>query len=416
MKRKKLFPLLITLLISGCTQGGSKTDNNVVRVGLLHSRSGTMALSENTVAEAERLAIEDINASGGLTINGQRVLIQPVEEDGMSDPDTFARQAEQLLDEQQVVAIFGGWTSASRKAMLPVLEARNALLFYPVQYEGQECSPFVVYGGSVPNQQSEPALNWMLANRSKRVLLIGSDYVYPRTANRIMRAQVQREGGTVLAELYLPLGSAEVNPLVESIRQASAGGPVVVINTLNGDSNLAFFEQLFRNGLIGPQAVDNGVSLLSLSVSEEEALAIGTNKTSGTYASWSYFQSLAGDASTTFAQRFRRRYGFHRVINDPAEAAYSLVHLWARAAERAGSTDPKDVRQQLIGTSYEAPQGLLTITASQHLNKRSLLGQADDTGNFKVVKDFGVIEPQPWNPDHPDSVGQACDHRSNPSP
>ena len=154
MKRKKLFPLLITLLISGCTQGGSKTDNNVVRVGLLHSRSGTMALSENTVAEAERLAIEDINASGGLTINGQRVLIQPVEEDGMSDPDTFARQAEQLLDEQQVVAIFGGWTSASRKAMLPVLEARNALLFYPVQYEGQECSPFVVYGGSVPNQQS----------------------------------------------------------------------------------------------------------------------------------------------------------------------------------------------------------------------------------------------------------------------
>ena len=416
MKRKKLFPLLITLLISGCTQGGSKTDNNVVRVGLLHSRSGTMALSENTVAEAERLAIEDINASGGLTINGQRVLIQPVEEDGMSDPDTFARQAEELLDEQQVVAIFGGWTSASRKAMLPVLEARNALLFYPVQYEGQECSPFVVYGGSVPNQQSEPALSWMLANRSKRVLLIGSDYVYPRTANRIMRAQVQREGGTVLAELYLPLGSAEVNPLVESIRQASAGGPVVVINTLNGDSNLAFFEQLFRKGLIGPQAVDNGVSLLSLSVSEEEALAIGTNKTSGTYASWSYFQSLAGKDSTTFAQRFRRRYGFHRVINDPAEAAYSLVHLWARAAERAGSTDPKDVRQQLIGTSYEAPQGLLTITASQHLNKRSLLGQADDTGNFKVIKDFGVIEPQPWNPDHPDSVGQACDQRSNPSP
>ena len=194
MTRKTLISLLITLLVSSCGQGSSTPGNKLVRVGLLHSRSGTMALSENTVAEAERLAIEDINASGGLRLNGQRVLIQPIEEDGMSDPDTFAQQAEELLDEHQVVAIFGGWTSASRKAMLPVLETRDALLFYPVQYEGQECSPQVVYGGSVPNQQSEPALSWMLANRSKRVLLIGSDYIYPRTANRIMRAQVQREG------------------------------------------------------------------------------------------------------------------------------------------------------------------------------------------------------------------------------
>jgi len=412
MTRKTLISLLITLLVSSCGQGSSTPGNKLVRVGLLHSRSGTMALSENTVAEAERLAIEDINASGGLRLNGQRVLIQPIEEDGMSDPDTFAQQAEELLDEHQVVAIFGGWTSASRKAMLPVLETRDALLFYPVQYEGQECSPQVVYGGSVPNQQSEPALSWMLANRSKRVLLIGSDYIYPRTANRIMRAQVQREGGTVLDERYIPFGSAAVQPLVDSIRQASASGPVVVVNTLNGESNLAFFEQLYRNGLIGAQAVDRGVSLLSLSVSEEEALAIGPKKISGTYASWSYFQSLDGESSKSFAQRFRRRYGFHRVVNDPAEAAYSLVHLWARAVERAGSTNPQDVRQQLIGTSYAAPGGLVTITPSQHLNQRSLLGQADDTGNFQVVKDFGVIEPEPWNPDHPDSAGQHCAHGS----
>tara|TARA_B100001121_G_scaffold215617_1_gene189186 strand:+ start:1349 stop:2593 length:1245 start_codon:yes stop_codon:yes gene_type:complete len=413
MTRKTLISLLITLLVSGCGQGNSGTDNTVVRVGLLHSRSGTMALSENTVAEAERLAIEDINASGGLKLNGQRVLIQPVEEDGMSDPDTFASQAEELLDQQQVVAIFGGWTSASRKAMLPVLEARDALLFYPVQYEGQECSAHVVYGGSVPNQQSEPALNWMLANRSKRVLLIGSDYIYPRTANRIMRAQVEREGGTVIDERYLPLGSDKVNPLVESIRQASASGPVVVINTLNGDSNLAFFEQLYRNGLTGPPAVDHGLSLLSLSISEEEALAIGTKKISGTYASWSYFQSLDGESSKSFAQRFRKRYGYHRVINDPGEAAYSLVHLWAEAAEKAGSTEPKIVRQHLIGTSYAAPGGLVTITPSQHLNQRSLLGQADDTGNFQVVKDFGVIAPKPWNPDLPESKGRQCDQNGN---
>ena len=409
MKRKSQVSVLITLLTCACSGGGSQTDVDLVRVGLLHSRSGTMALSENTVAEAERLAIEDINANGGLMIQGRPVLIQPVEEDGMSDPDTFASQAEELLDQQQVVAIFGGWTSASRKAMLPVLEARDALLFYPVQYEGQECSPYVVYGGSVPNQQSEPALNWMLANRSKRVLLIGSDYIYPRTANRIMRAQVQREGGTVLDERYIPLGSAAVQPLVDRIKQASASGPVVVVNTLNGDSNLAFFEHLYREGLIGSQAVNSEVTVLSLSVSEEEALAIGPSNISGTYASWSFFQSLDGENSKSFAQRFRRRYGYHRVVNDPAEAAYSLVHLWARAAESAGSTNPQDVRQQLIGTSYAAPQGLLTITPSQHLNKRSLLGRADDTGNFQVVKDFGVIEPQPWNPDHPDSAGQHCD-------
>ena len=413
MKHKVLISVLATLLVSSCGRGDSKSDVNVVRVGLLHSRSGTMALSENTVAEAERLAIEEINASGGLRLKGKRALIQPIEQDGMSDPDTFARHAKQLLGHDKVVAIFGGWTSASRKAMLPALEARDALLFYPVQYEGQECSPYVVYGGSVPNQQSEPALNWMLTNRSKRILLIGSDYIYPRTANRIMRTQVQRKGGTVIAERYLPLGSAEVEPLVESIRRASASGPVVVVNTLNGDSNLAFFEQLYRKGLTGSQAVDSGVTVLSLSVSEEEALAIGTNKISGTYASWSYFQSLAGDHSRTFAQRFRRRYGYHRVINDPAEAGYSLVHLWASAAERAGSTNPQDVRRQLIGTSYAAPQGLLTITPSQHLNKRSLLGKADDTGNFQVVKDFGVIEPQPWNPDHPESVGQHCDQGSD---
>lgn len=413
MRRKTLITLLTALLISSCGGGDSEADITVVRVGLLHSRSGTMALSENTVAEAERLAIEEINANGGLTIEGKVVLIQPIEEDGMSDPDTFTQQTEQLLDDKQVVAIFGGWTSASRKAMLPALQARDALLFYPVQYEGQECSPYVVYGGLVPNQQSEPAVRWMLSNRSQRILLIGSDYVYPRTANRIMRAQVEREGGKVIAERYLPLGSAEVGPLVESIRQARLNGPVVVINTLNGDSNLAFFDALHSSGLIGPKAVNNEVTLLSLSVSEEEALAIGTNKISGTYASWSYFQSLPGEASKTFAQRFRRRYGYHRVVNDPAEAAYSLVHLWARAAESAGSTNPQQVRQHLIGTSYAAPQGLLTITPSQHLTKRSMLGKADDTGNFQVVEDFGVIEPQPWNADDPDSVGLQCDHSSD---
>lgn len=402
--------LLGASLLSSCNNSPSSQPVSSVNVGILHSRSGTMALSENTVAEAERLAIEEINADGGLNLNGRRVLLRAIEEDGRSDPATFARQAAKLLDTQNVVAVFGGWTSSSRKAMIPVFEARGGLLFYPVQYEGQECSAFVVYGGSVPNQQSTPTVAWMLANKSKQLVLIGSDYVYPKTANQIIRAQVTQAGGTVIDELYLPLGSQAVEPLIQAIAKARATKPVVVINTLNGDSNIAFFQALNKAGLVG----DPNLSVLSLSVSEEEAIAIGSNNMSGSYASWSYFQSLDSEASKEFAARFRQRYGFHRVINDPAEAGYSLVHLWAKAAEAANSTDPAKVRKALIGTRFEAPQGLLSIMPSQHLRKRSLLGRADPSGRFIVQENFGVIDPIPWNPALAESAERQCDHSKTP--
>lgn len=402
-----LIGLASSLLLLSCGQRLEPHHTATIRVGILHSRTGTMALSEATVAEAERLAIEEINAAGGLKLNGRTVRIQPIEEDGMSDPAVFARKAQQLLNDDEVVAIFGGWTSASRKAMLPVMEASNGLLFYPVQYEGQECSPAVVYGGSVPNQQSEPALGWMLDNHSKRLLLIGSDYVYPRTANRIMRAQAEREQALVLNERYLPLGSKAVEPLIKAIQAALDGGPVVVVNTLNGDSNIAFFQALQSQGLTKRSTL----KVLSLSVSEEEAIAIGASNIAGTYASWSYFQSLQTPESVDFGRRFRQRYGFHRVINDPAEAGYSLVHLWAQAVEATGSFKTDAVRQALIGSRFNAPQGPLQVSASLHLNKRSLLAQADTQGDFIIVKDFGVIDPKPWNPDLAESAGATCDHR-----
>lgn len=399
--------VLATALMIGCRASDQDSNIRSVPVGVLHSRSGTMALSENTVAEAELLAIEEINAAGGLKLKEQRVLIEPIEEDGLSDPDTFARKAAQLLDQRKVVVVFGGWTSASRKAMVPVFEERGGLLFYPVQYEGQECSHAVVYGGSVPNQQSDPAVRWMLNQRSRRLVLIGSDYVYPRTANRIIRAQADREGGVVVDERYIPLGDKEVESLIATIQAARSGGSVVVINTLNGDSNLTFFKALHQSGL----SKDPLVTVLSFSVTEEEAMVIGQKALAGSFASWSYFQSLKSDASSSFAKKFRKRFGFHRVVNDPAEAAYSLVHLWAKAVERSGSTDPGKVRSALIGTAFDAPQGTLKITPNQHLNKRSLLGRADASGQFQVVKDFGVIKPQPWNPLLPESASRRCDHR-----
>ena len=398
--------LLGSLLLLSCGQRSGPQNTGTIRVGILHSRTGTMALSEATVAEAERLAIEEINAAGGLKLNGRVVLVEAIEEDGMSDPAEFARKAQRLLNEDKVVAIFGGWTSASRKAMVPVMETNNKLLFYPVQYEGQECSAVVVYGGSVPNQQSEPALNWLLNNHSKRLLLIGSDYVYPRTANRIIRAQAQRAQARVLKERYLPLGSAAVEPLIADIQAALNEGPVAVVNTLNGDSNIAFFQDLQKQGLNQRSAL----KVLSLSVSEEEAIAIGGRNIAGSYASWSFFESLQTQESTAFAQRFRRRYGYHRVINDPAEAGYSLVHLWAQAVETAGSTETNAVRSALIGRRVMAPQGSLQMMPSLHFKKRSLLARSDSEGRFQVIKDFGMIEPQPWNPELPESAGLTCNH------
>ena len=184
-----------------------------------------MSISENTVAEAELMAIDEINRAGGLHVNSQRLQIVPIEEDGMSDWPTFARKAARLIDRDQVSAVFGGWTSASRKQMLPIFESRHNLLFYPVQYEGQECSPAVVYGGSTPNQQSEPAINWLIKNRGTKFFLIGSDYVYPRTANQIVRAQVEERSASIVDEMYLPLGSKDVAPVIARIHaQLPRGG------------------------------------------------------------------------------------------------------------------------------------------------------------------------------------------------
>ena len=210
----------MTLVACGGGQEAGGQFDGEVKVGILHSRSGTMAISENTVAEAELMAIDEINKAGGVKVGGKKLKIVPIEEDGASDWPTFAEKSKKLIDQDQVAVVFGGWTSASRKAMLPVFEAKDHFLFYPIQYEGQECSKNIFYSGAAPNQQAEPAVDWLLKNKGKDFFLVGSDYVYPRTANTIMKEQLKASGGKVVGEDYLPLGNTEVAPIIAKIKQA----------------------------------------------------------------------------------------------------------------------------------------------------------------------------------------------------
>jgi urea transport system substrate-binding protein len=375
-----------------------------VKVGILHSRSGTMAISENTVAEAELMAIDEINKAGGLKIGEQQLKIVPIEEDGASDWPTFAEKAQKLIDQDQVAVVFGGWTSASRKAMLPVFESRNHFLFYPIQYEGQECSRNIFYAGAAPNQQAEPAVEWLLENKGKEFFLVGSDYVYPRTANTIMKEQLAASGGTVVGEDYLPLGNTEVAPIIAKIKQALPDGGVIV-NTLNGDSNVAFFKQMQAAGI----TPENGYTIMSFSVAEEEVAAIGPEYLEGTFAAWNFFQTLDTPESKEFTQAFQEKYGDNRVTNDPAESAYNMVYLWAAAAEKAGTVENEEVRKAMIGVSFDAPQGTVTVQPNHHLEKRVLIGEVREDGMFEIVEDKGFVKPVAWNQFVPETKGYTCD-------
>ncbi len=399
--------LATAISLVACGGGDKSAGGNFdgeVKVGILHSRSGTMAISENTVAEAELMAIDEINAAGGITIDGKKLKIVPVQEDGASDWPTFAEKAKKLIDQDQVAVVFGGWTSASRKAMLPVFEAKDHFLFYPIQYEGQECSKNIFYSGATPNQQAEPAVEWLLKNKGKNFFLVGSDYVYPRTANTIMKEQLKAQGGKLVGEDYLPLGNTEVAPIIAKIKQALPKGGVIV-NTLNGDSNVAFFKQMKAAGITPA----NGYSIMSFSIAEEEIAAIGPEYLEGTYAAWNYFQSLDTPASKKFTAAFKAKYGDKRVTNDPAEAAYAMVYLWAKGAEKANSVDDNKVREALVGVSFDAPEGTVTVQPNHHIEKLVLIGEVKKDGMFKILENKGFVKPVAWNQFVPETKGYTCD-------
>jgi urea transport system substrate-binding protein len=375
-----------------------------VKVGVLHSLTGTMAISESSVAEGEMLAIDEINKAGGIRIGGKRLKMVPVAEDGASDGATFAIKANKLIDEDHVAVVFGGWTSASRKAMLPVFEVRDHLLFYPLQYEGQECSRNIFYAGATPNQQAEPAVDWLFHNKGKKFFLVGSDYVYPRTANTIIKAQLDAIGGKLAGEEYIPLGSADIGSIVKKIHQALPDGGVIV-NTLNGESNVQFFKQT-RASYINSV---NGYSIMSFSIAEEDVASIGPEYLEGTYGSWNFFQSLDSPASRKFTKSFRARYGDQRLTSDPAEAGYIMVHLWAKAAEKADGVDPAKIRTALVGMTFDAPEGRVEMQPNHHLSKRVLIGEVQKDGMFKIIDNKGIQKPHAWNQFVPESKGYTCD-------
>ena len=374
---------------------------NTIKVGILHSLSGTMAISEKSVVDAEQLAIEEINKAGGVL--GKQ--IEAIVEDGASDWPTFAEKATKLIDQDKVATIFGCWTSASRKAVLPVFEQKNHMLWYPVQYEGQECSKNIFYTGAAPNQQIEPSVDWLLENKGKEFFLVGSDYVFPRTANTIIKAQLEAKGAKMVGEDYIPLGSTEVTPIIAKIKQALPNGGVIY-NTLNGDSNVAFFKQLQGAGL-GPDKYPS----MSVSIAEEEVKAIGPEYLKGHYAAWNYFQTVDTPANQKFVQAFKAKYGSDRVTNDPMEAAYVMVYIWKQAVEKAGAADDiEKVRAAAVGQTFDAPEGQVTLAANHHLSKVVRIGEVRDDGLFEIVYSTDkAVEPVPWNQYVAETKGFACD-------
>lgn len=388
--------LVLVLMASACGGGGAEpaaasgdgteqTDGEGIPVGILHSLSGTMSISEVAVRDAELLAIEEINADGGVL--GQQ--LRPVVEDGASDWPTFAEKAEKLLTVDDAAVVFGGWTSASRKAMLPVFEGLDGLLFYPVQYEGLEASPNIFYTGATTNQQIVPALDYLAEQGMTRLYLVGSDYVFPRTANRIIRAYAEAHGMEILGEDYLPLGETNAGTIVSKVVDAQ---PDVVFNTLNGDTNVSFFKELTARGVTA-----DDIPTISVSVAEEEIGGIGVDNIEGHLVAWNYYQTTETPENEDFVSAFKEEYGEDRVTADPIEAAYNAVYLWAAAAEEAGSVEVDAVREAAKGLSLETPEGTITVSDwNQHVSKTARIGEVNAEGLIdEVWSSDGPIEPDP---------------------
>ncbi|MCB9383564.1 MAG: urea ABC transporter substrate-binding protein [Bryobacterales bacterium] len=379
--------LMISIACSGSGPAPSEQEAATIPVGVLHSLTGTMAISEIPVRDATLLAIEQINAAGGVL--GKP--LTPVVEDGASEPATFAQKAQKLIQQDRVATVFGGWTSASRKAMLPVFEANSALLWYPVQFEGNECSPNIFYLGAQPNQQILPALDWAFREGKKKIYLLGSDYVFPRTANLILKKHIEDRGGEVAGEDYVPLGGTDFSSVINKIK---AAGPQVIFNTLNGDSNVAFFKQLQAEGLTAEK-----LPVMSFSIAEQEAKAMGPALVEGHYAAWNYFQSLPGAPNAEFVAAYRKAYGADQVVDDPMEAGYVAVYLWKAAVEKAGTLEPEAVRKAAWGLAMDAPEGPVKIDDNQSLYKAARVGKLLPDGQFEVIwATDAPVEPVPYDP------------------
>src|SRR5476651_2078692 len=385
---------------------------DTIKIGILHSLSGTMAISETTLKDVALMTIEEINANGGVL--GKK--LEPVVVDPASNWPLFAEKARGLITQDKVSVVFGCWTSVSRKSVLPVFEELNSLLFYPVQYEGEELSKNVFYTGAAPNQQAIPAVEYLMSKEgggARRFVLLGTDYVYPRTTNKILRAFLHSKGidEKDIDEKYTPFGHSDYQTIVADIKKFSAGGKTAVVSTINGDSNVPFYKELGNAGL---KATD--VPVVAFSVGEEELRGVDTKPLVGHLAAWNYFMSIKGPVNdawkkewAAYAKKMKLAGSDKPLTNDPMEAAWIGIHMWKQAVEKAKSTNTDKVIAAMAGQKFAAPDGF-TIEMdpkNHHLHKPVFIGEIKADGQFNVVwKSPGPIKAQPWSPYIPEDKGK----------
>lgn len=387
---------------------------DTIKVGVLHSLSGTMAISETVLKDTVLMAIDEINAKGGLL--GKK--LEPVVVDPASNWPLFAEKAKQLITQDKVAVVFGCWTSVSRKSVLPVFEETNSLLFYPVQYEGEELSKNVFYTGAAPNQQAIPAVEYLMSKDgggAKRFVLLGTDYVYPRTTNKILRAFLKSKGvaDADIMEEYTPFGHADYQTIIAKIKKfAGEGKKTAVVSTINGDSNVPFYKELGNQGL---KATD--VPVVAFSVGEEELRGVDTKPLVGHLAAWNYFMSIKNPANDEFTKKwaaYAKAKGIagHKdkpLTNDPMEATYIGINMWAQAVTKAKSTDTDKVIAAMAGQTFKAPSGITSKMdeKNHHLHKSVFIGEVKADGQFNVVwKTPGPVKAQPWSPYIPENKGK----------
>ncbi len=407
INRRTAAKSLTALAAAACVMGVSSIAQaqETIKVGVLHSLSGTMAISETVLKDTVLMAIDEINAKGGVL--GKK--LEPVVVDPASNWPLFAEKAKQLISQDKVAVVFGCWTSVSRKSVLPVFEELNGLLFYPVQYEGEELSKNVFYTGAAPNQQAIPAVEYLMSadgGGAKRFVLLGTDYVYPRTTNKILRAFLKSKGvkDSDIDEKYTPFGHADYQTIVADIKKFSAGGKTAVISTINGDSNVPFYKELGNAGL---KATD--VPVVAFSVGEEELRGVDTKPLVGHLAAWNYFMSVPGPANKEFIAKWSAYAKAKKIpghmdkplTNDPMEATYTGINMWKQAVEKAKTTDVDAVIKAMAGQTFSAPSGFVEKMdeKNHHLHKPVFIGEVKADGQFSIVwKTKGPIKAQPWSP------------------
>ncbi len=381
-----------------------------VKVGVLHSLSGTMAISETSLKDVLLFTFDEVNKSGGVKVGGKAYMIEPVVVDPASNWPLFAEKAEQLLTKDKVNVVFGCWTSVSRKSVLPVFERLNGMLFYPVQYEGEELSKNIFYTAEAVNQQAIPAVDYMLAEGKKKFYLLGSDYVYPRTTNKILKKYLKSKGipDSDIEEIYTPFGHTDYQTIVAAIKKFAAAGKACVISTLNGDTNVPFFKEFANAGL-----TSENCPVVSFSISEDEFRGLPAKDLVGHLGCWTYFMSIKSPENTKFVKDFMawikkpeltgvdyKISGIDskgRVTCSPMNLSRMGVYLWKQAVEKAGTFDVDKVRDALVGQKFKGPAGEVTMQENHHLINNVFIGETLASGQFKIIKSFNGVAGEPFS-------------------